>query len=123
MERDYRFFRARDIARAEEWFLKYGYFLILLNRFFPGIRSVISISGGISRLRPLRVGLLAMISAGAWNLIWLLLGYSIGANWETVKANLTRIMLHYNTAVLTLLGIAAVGFLVKTAVKRHRKRD
>jgi len=35
IEKDYRFFRAKDIIRAEEWFRKYGYFLILLNRRNP----------------------------------------------------------------------------------------
>ena len=33
LERDYRFFKARDIKRAEEWFRKFGYLIILLNRF------------------------------------------------------------------------------------------
>lgn len=119
MEQDYRFFRAHDIGRAEQWFKKYGYFLILLNRFFPGIRSVISIAGGISRLKVLRVGLLAFISAATWNLIWILIGYSIGTNWEVVKKNMARIMLHYNIAILVLLGIVAVVFLLKMFIKKR----
>lgn len=119
IERDCRLFRAHDIGRAEQWFKKYGYFLILLNRFFPGIRSVISIAGGISQLKVLRVGLLALISAATWNLIWILIGYSIGTNWEIVKKNMGRIMLHYNIAMLVLLGIVAMVFLLKMFIKRR----
>ena len=70
MEKDYRLFSAQNIVQAEKWFRKYGYFLILLNRFFPGIRSIISLAGGISNLGTFRVALLALISAAAWNLIW-----------------------------------------------------
>ena len=62
VEKDYWFFKAKDIVRAEEWFRRFGYVLVLLNRFFPGIRSVISIAGGISGLRVLVVALLALIS-------------------------------------------------------------
>lgn len=123
MERDYRLFRAHDIRRAEDWFKKYGYFIILLNRFFPGIRSVISIAGGMSQLNFLRVGLLALISAATWNLIWISLGYSIGTNWQTVKENMTRIMLNYNMAVLVMLGIVALIFLLRILAKRRSQKD
>lgn len=118
IERDYRFFRSHDIGRAEEWFKQYGYFLILLNRFFPGIRSVISIAGGISHLKVLKVALLALISAAVWNLVWMLIGYSIGNNWETVKERLAHIMFRYNIAILVILGIAGAIFLLKIMKKR-----
>lgn len=119
IERDYRFFRAHNIIRAEEWFKKYGYLLILLNRFLPGIRSVISLAGGISQLRVLRVALLALISAAVWNLVWILLGYSIGTNWETVKERMAQILLNYNIAILVVLGIVIAILLLKT-MKKNR---
>ncbi|HSR18319.1 MAG TPA: DedA family protein, partial [Ignavibacteriaceae bacterium] len=34
------------LDKAEQWFLKYGYFVILANRFMPGTRSVISFFAG-----------------------------------------------------------------------------
>lgn len=119
IERDYRFFRAKNIIRAEEWFRKYGYFLILLNRFFPGIRSVISIAGGISQLKVLRVALLALISSCVWNLIWISLGYSIGTNWDIVKERMARIMFSYNLAILTLTGLVVL-ILILRMVKKKR---
>jgi len=123
IERDYRFFKAQDIGRAEEWFKRYGYFLVLLNRFFPGIRSVISIAGGISRLRVFKVALLALISAAVWNLIWMLIGYSIGNNWETVKEKLAYIMFRYNIAILVFLGMAGAIFLFKMMKKRRLSKS
>ena len=120
IERDYRFFKARDIIRAEEWFQKYGYFLILLNRFFPGVRSVISIAGGISRLRVLKVILLALISSGVWNLIWIALGYSVGTNWDMVREKMTRIMFNYNLAILILISLVVLILILKMMKKRKR---
>ena len=43
MERDYSFFSKESIVSAEVWFQKYGYWVVLFNRFLPGVRSVISI--------------------------------------------------------------------------------
>ena len=119
IEKDYRFFRAKDIIRAEEWFRKYGYFLILLNRFFPGIRSVISIAGGISQLKVLRVTLLALISSCVWNLIWIILGYSIGTNWDIVKEKIARIMFSYNLAILILIGLVVLILILRMMKKKR----
>ena len=121
VERDLWFFKARDIIRAEEWFRKYGYLLILLNRFFPGIRSVISISGGLSRLRTFRVALLALISCAVWNLIWIAFGYMLGTNWETVKERMAYVMLRYNFAVFVLLAAVILFFVIKKSIKKDRQ--
>jgi membrane protein DedA with SNARE-associated domain len=118
IERDFWYFKAEDIIRAEEWFRKYGYLLILLNRFFPGIRSVISIAGGISKLKILKVTVLALISCSVWNLIWISMGYSLGTNWETAKDKMEGIMAGYNVVFLGLLGILIL-FLIFRRVRNR----
>ncbi|MBT3256969.1 MAG: DedA family protein [Deltaproteobacteria bacterium] len=120
IERDYRFFSARNIILAEEWFQKYGYFLILLNRFFPGIRSIISLAGGISNLGVFRVALLALISASVWNLIWIAIGYSLGNNWETVKEKMGYILFQYNLSFLLLAVLVALFFLLRMFRKKRK---
>ena len=121
IERDYRFFKARDIIRAEAWFRRWGYLLILLNRFFPGIRSVISIAGGISRLGGLKVTLLALISACTWNLIWILAGYTLGNNWEVVKTKMAGLMFRYNLGAFICLGAVILFLIIR--FKRKRPKD
>lgn len=118
VERDFWYFKTENIVRAENWFRKYGYFLILINRFLPGIRSVISIVGGISGLQVFKVFLLALISSGVWNLIWIGMGYSLGSNWETAKARIVEIMITYNVAVLVLLGVGVLFFVARKVIKR-----
>jgi membrane protein DedA with SNARE-associated domain len=120
IERDYWFFKVEDIIRAEEWYRKHGYFLVLLNRFFPGIRSVISIAGGISKLRAFKVAWLALISASVWNLIWISFGYMLGNNWETARDKLSYFLVRYNFAILILLGLVVVCFVVKKTMKKAK---
>jgi len=121
VEKDFWYFRAEDIIKAENWFRKYGYFLILINRFLPGLRSVISIVGGISGLQAVKVFILALTSSGVWNLIWIGMGYSLGTNWETAKTKLVEIMTTYNIAVLVLMGVGVLFFAARKVILWFRQ--
>ena len=120
LERDFWFLKAQDIIKAEEWFRKYGYLLVLLNRFFPGIRSVISLAGGISGLKTHRVLLLALISCSAWNLMWIFLGYMLGSNWETARDKMAELMAGYNLTILILFGSVVLFFVIRKVVRKNR---
>ncbi|MCP4682828.1 MAG: DedA family protein [Desulfobacterales bacterium] len=120
IRRDYRFFKARDIIKAEAWFRKYGYFIILFNRFFPGLRSVISLAGGISRLKTSKVMLLALISACVWNFLWISLGYTLGSNWGTMRDKMGYFMTRYNLTILVILGLGVLFLVVKRLIRKKR---
>lgn len=120
IERDYRFFKAEDIIKTEEWYRKYGYFLIAFNRFLPGIRSVISVAGGISRLKAIWVAILALLSCAVWNLIWIFMGYVLGTNWETVKEKMSAIMVRYNVAVIVFMALVVFIVIMRKKFRRQR---
>ena len=102
IERDFFFLKKEDIIRTGNWFKKYGYFIVAFNRFFPGVRSVISIAGGIYKLDRVKVVFLALLSAAMWNLIWISIGYILGSNWGTVENELKIIFARYNFVVFSL---------------------
>ena len=119
IKNNFRFFKREDILKAEEWFGKYGYFLIALNRFLPGIRSAIAVVGGIQQLKGIRVTLLALLSCAVWNLIWILLGFGLGSNWEIIEARLSALRTTYYVSLLIVFGLFLVFFIVwKWARKR-----
>jgi membrane protein DedA with SNARE-associated domain len=120
IERDYRFIKAKDIIKAEEWFRKYGYFLIVLNRFIPAIRSVISVAGGISGLSGPKVSVLALLSCAVWNIIWTLLGYALGSNWDAFKTRMSAIMMRYNIAILVLFCMFVLFIIIRRQYKRKK---
>jgi membrane protein DedA with SNARE-associated domain len=90
------------LEKAERWFNKYGYFVILANRFLPGTRSVISFFAGLSELKVRRTVILAAISAFAWNAIIISLGVFFGDNIPVVDEYLST----YST----------IGFIITAAV-------
>jgi membrane protein DedA with SNARE-associated domain len=120
IEKDYRFFKAKDIIRAEEWYRKHGYFLVAFNRFLPGIRSVISLAGGLSRLKVTAVALLALLSCAVWNLIWILLGYVLGSNWGVFEAKASAILTRYNIIVLVFFALVVLFFVLRKKYRRER---
>jgi membrane protein DedA with SNARE-associated domain len=120
LERDYPFFRAKDILKAENWFLRYGYFLVALNRFLPGVRSVISLAAGISRLSTVWVAPMAFLSCAAWNLVWIIVGYNLGTHWDSVESKFSMIMKKYNLAVAI---VCVLLFLLWFLRKKLRRRN
>lgn len=119
-ERDYRFFRARDILRAEDWFRSYGYLIVALNRFLPGVRSAVSLASGLAGLRPSLVALLALLSCSVWNGIWIFLGYSVGSQWEDVHEGVSTLMGRYNVTVAVLGGLCLLALLLVRFRRRKR---
>jgi membrane protein DedA with SNARE-associated domain len=118
IKKDYRFFKAKDIIKAEEWFRNYGYYIIACNRFLPGLRSVISLAGGISGLNMLRVAVLACLSCAVWNAIWITVGYFLGTNWEAVKTTMSAIMVRYNITIAILFVLVVSIIVIKRKYKR-----
>jgi len=120
LENDYRFFKASAILKAEQWFEKYGYSVIGMNRFLPGVRSAVALASGICRLKGHWVAVLALISSAVWNLIWILTGYFLGSNWPAVQSGLSAILLKFNTAVVVV--VALIIILVVWKKRRRKKR-
>jgi membrane protein DedA with SNARE-associated domain len=113
---------SQQIASAKERIGKYGYIIILINRFLPGIRSVISISAGLLQMRLFPVFLLSLVSAAFWNALWMAAGYSLGNNWATVKTRLSSIISHYNIVVGIILCAVIVFFALKKLHAVHKRR-
>lgn len=116
----FRIFSSQKILQAEKWFNRYGYYIVIINRFLPGIRSVISIAAGISGLRGWKVFLLAMISAMGWNFIWIYSGYTLGNNWETVYGKISGIIKSYNAAAGALIITAVLLYYGIRVIKKYR---
>jgi len=107
----FKIFSSHKILAAEKWFSRYGYYVVVLNRFLPGVRSVISIAAGISGLNGMKVFLLSLISAMGWNFLWIYSGYTLGNNWELVQEKISIIIRNYNIAAVIILASAGVIYI------------
>jgi membrane protein DedA with SNARE-associated domain len=104
--------RARLLA-LEERMNRYGAWLLVANRFLPGIRSLIFVAAGTSQMKWSKALLLGMVSSLAWNVALLSLGISVGGNAEKIG----RVFRQYQTVAAIGIALVAVALLLKWALK------
>jgi membrane protein DedA with SNARE-associated domain len=106
------------VEKVEGWFHHYGYWIILLNRFLSGVRSVISLVAGLLKLEPLWVFLLALISCMVWNGGLIYLGSILGKHWEEIA----RLLSTYNKGVIISIAAAVAVFVVFQLIQKRVKQ-
>ncbi|MBX2821891.1 MAG: DedA family protein [Rhodothermaceae bacterium] len=101
---------------AKDWVLRWGYWVVIANRFLSGTRSVISLVVGITQMDAWKTATASTLSAFIWTGLITYAGYAIGENWE-VMAEYLRL---YGWAILSVtIGVGIVLFVI---VMRRRKR-
>lgn len=104
------------LKKTDEWFSKYGYKIIVANRFLPGTRSVISFFSGVHELNIFKVFLYASISAFAWNVIIIYLGMTLGNNIELIDYYLKT----YSNIGMAITGVVILFFVTRYFIKRKK---
>jgi membrane protein DedA with SNARE-associated domain len=112
----YRYIPVDAIEKVEQWFKKYGYWIILVNRFLPGTRSVISFFAGMSRLNVKRTIILATISSFVWNAFILYLGILFGHNVDVVDKYLST----YSNIVIGITIVIVLILLIRYFIKKKK---
>jgi membrane protein DedA with SNARE-associated domain len=114
----FKFIPVDAIDKVEIWFKKYGYGIILANRFMPGTRAVISFFAGLSHLDVKRTIILSTISAFIWNALILYLGYIFGDNVELVDQYLTT---YRNIVIGVTLGVV-LFFIIRFYFRKKKSK-
>jgi membrane protein DedA with SNARE-associated domain len=111
-----KFISLEGLDRVENWFKRYGYGIILANRFLPGTRSVISFFAGMSRLDIKKTIIYCALSAFIWNSMIIYLGFIFGHNVELVDKYLST----YSNIVLALSGLVLLIFIIRFFYRKKR---
>jgi membrane protein DedA with SNARE-associated domain len=107
---------AQEILKINQWYKKYGYGLILINRFFPGIRSLFFVAAGMSNMPFGPVLITGSISAMLFNSMLLAVGYLAGQNMEII----TNFLHQYTIVAYSILGAFIAIFIVIFYLKRKK---
>ena len=105
----------RDIDRGVAWFARNDAAAVFFGRMVPAIRSLVSIPAGVESMNVWRFLLYTTAGSLIWNTIWILAGYQLGSNWESVEKYGNILKIGMIVAVL-----AAIGWFVAYKLRARR---
>lgn len=102
-----RLIRAEYLERVQKSYARYGAWLILVNRFVPGLRGAFMITAGLIKMPMRPIVIWGTVSAILWNSVLIGLGYIFSDSLE----KLLSLMQTYSKTVLILIGLLFVGWV------------
>lgn len=102
---------------TEKFFQKKGDITILICRFIPVVRHLISIPAGMGKMNVFKFSVYTIIGAGLWNAFLTYMGLILKENWKSVM-KYSHII---DYAVLVILFLLVVYFIYKLV--SHRKKN
>lgn len=104
--------RKKDIEKTEAYFARHGKATILISRFLPVIRHIISIPAGIARMPLPAFFLQTFIGATIWGTVLILIGYELG-NWAVIAEKLKHVDLLVGLGIVALLLALGIRFVLR----------
>jgi len=108
-----KFIPTESVHKVEGWFRKYGYVIIVANRFLSGTRAVVSFFAGMSELKLPITTVLCFLSALAWNFLLLFAGQKLGQNWKVIFVYMETYSKAVTGIVLIVILLAVARFVYK----------
>ena len=99
----YFFISENALEKMDNYFDKHGAISTFIGRLIPGIRQLISIPAGLSRMNLVVFSIYTALGAGIWALILTMLGYFIGENQELIDTYLKQI------TIVVLIALVLLG--------------
>jgi membrane protein DedA with SNARE-associated domain len=106
------FINRQKVEHAEHYFLENGSTSTFLGRLLPGIRHLISIPAGLSKMNLKKFLLFTALGSALWNTILAVMSYVLVDKWEVYFREITWGFI--------IIGLGFVAFLVVRALKRKK---
>ncbi|MEK7570200.1 MAG: DedA family protein [Patescibacteria group bacterium] len=104
-----------DLDITDRFFARRGSWAVLISRFIPVIRHIISIPAGVAKMPLKKFLVMTILGATLWNTFLTWVGFKLGENWEN---------LHKYSEKIDIVIVAILILLVAAFVYRHwRTRD
>jgi membrane protein DedA with SNARE-associated domain len=107
-----------DFDNSLIWFIRHGGKAVLIGRVVPGVRSLISIPAGLSRMRLGKFLLYTTAGSAVWNALLVGLGWGLGTQWYRIEAYVE--VIQYGVVAAILAGLAF--FFVRRWRSREAKK-
>ena len=113
-------FKGDDISKAIDWFDRRGQVSVLICRFVPIVRSLISIPAGVARMNIAKFTLYTLLGSAVWNTVLCSLGAAMGEAWEIVTQQAEWVSDIVKYIIIAIVVVAAVFWIVKRIIPNLR---
>jgi membrane protein DedA with SNARE-associated domain len=103
-----------DLDKSDEWFNRHGARTVLLGRVVPGVRSLISIPAGVSKMKLPVFLLYTTFGSAVWTTALAFAGRALGRNYEQVE--------HVIGPISTAVVVGIIAFMVIRGFRNRPKR-
>lgn len=113
----------KKVEKSEAYFNNHGMVATITGRLIPGIRHLISIPAGLSKMVYWKFLLYTTIGAGCWNMILATLGWYLHSvvPENQLNAKIIEYGEYIKYVIMSLVAIAFVYYLVKWYIKRRKR--
>lgn len=107
-------FGVRDLERGMKFFDDHGSVVVLVGRFIPLIRSIVSVPAGLDSMPIPRFLALTALGSGIWNAVFITIGYRLGPKYALVEQYMGPI----SKGVVAVLALVLVWLVVRRLRER-----
>ncbi len=105
--------RSKDLDRTETFFNRHGRATILIGRFLPVVRHIISVPAGVARMPLVPFFTQTFIGATIWGTVLIFIGYELGDRFVEVAAKLKHVDVIVGIGIIIVLMALVVRFVVR----------
>ena len=116
VEKNWKFASSDFMIKAERYMDHYGAWMVLGNRIFFGMRPVIGLVSGMSKLKWYNSLILVTISSAVFNAAFIFLGYVLGENWELIESILKKY------SIFTIVALIALVVFTVIRIRKHEPK-
>lgn len=101
-----------NLSKALGWFNRYGAVFIFFGRLLPVMRSVVSLTAGMSRMPLLVFVSFTALSSGFAMGFWIGVGYLLGENWQIILGFIDQFepLIVAGIVIILTLGASMLGW-------------
>jgi membrane protein DedA with SNARE-associated domain len=109
----YFFIKEQTLEKLDKFFESHGEISTFTGRLIPGIRQLISLPAGLSKMNLFKFSLFTAIGAGIWVIVLVAIGYIVGSNEELISEYLKS---------ATLIALISIVFITLFYIVRNRRK-